>query len=307
MCNYSPAMTHQIHTVLGVLEISGPVDVDKLLPDIKDLKLNFQDNVSLLSKPTVVDIIKPDDSDDRFEYIPAFIQSTDLFFYIWRNSYLRKQVIYRIKQSDDIYYHSKRIVSTSTTLLINQNRSSLKPKTISSTVTNIIVDPRILTRVKSSIPDNVAELLKSGDNGIYYVHIKSKKIPLDVTHLIWTMNSVIPPGYLDQHKQLKSITFNHVFNQPILDNSIPDSVTSLRFGIEFQMDLEFINFPSNLKELYLCASYDRVIKPNILPPTLRIFEIGYKSNVNNDYSFLPSSCHHLILLLPNPVKNYIQI
>jgi len=298
-CIFPTTKPNIINRVHDVHEIDGVVDVDKLPTDIKDLRLNYNDNVSLLSG-----------GHDRFKSIPAFIQSRDLFFFIWRNTYLKKQIIHNIiNPSGEMIEHSKRIQSTSTTLLINEPKSSMgyMKRNIRLATTNIIVDPRILTFVKTSIHNDVAELLNNKSNGIYHVHIKSKKIPLDVNHLIWTMNNTIPSGYLDKYRQLKSISFFNDFNQPILEKSIPDSVTCLRFGYDFQMDLEFLSFPSNLKELYLNETYYKVIKPNVLPRTLQIFQTLYKSNGNNDFSFLPSSCDHLILILPNLKYQHLDL
>ncbi|KAF2069957.1 hypothetical protein CYY_008721 [Polysphondylium violaceum] len=276
----------------SLVNLEMALNIDSLSDDIKDLTLSYYFNKPLLSKIIQQPIINADDAENQ-RFLSPLIPSSDMFFLIWRNKYLKNIVLHQfIHPSNQLVEYSKPVMG-STTILLNEPKS-IWNWSIPSKTTKIVVDPYILTFLTKSIPPKIGKLL----DGKYHVHIKSKAIPHDTTHLIWPLNEIIQPNTLPNG--LISIIFNNDFNVPIIPNSIPDTVLSMRFGINFtSVDLDLVSFPPNLQYLYLSYSYCRPIKPNTLPNTLKLFEIGYGTVKNNDFSFLPPSCDHLSLLVSN--------
>ncbi|KAN0023311.1 hypothetical protein ACTFIU_011481 [Dictyostelium citrinum] len=117
---------------------------------------------------------------------------------------------------------------------------------------------------------------------------------------------------------LKEIQFIGKYNQPILSNSIPNSVTSLvfgdyfnkaiyglpdsivhiQFGKSFNQELTKDWIPNNLKSLELGTNFNKIIKPNVLPITLEKLEFKdhnllsttfFSSNNNNNIDYKQNS------------------
>ncbi|KAF2068640.1 hypothetical protein CYY_010036 [Polysphondylium violaceum] len=284
------------------LETQGPVVAESLpLLDVTDLTLSYEHNKSILSKlieqPQILQPI--DDSNQRFNYSIPLSPNSDLFFFVFRNKYLKNIVLQKLinpSLDGDVIVLGKPVMG-STTILVNE------PKTVwnfsvPGKATKIVVHSPILTSLSKTIPPKIAKLM----DGKYHVHLKTKPIPSDTTHLIWPLNEAIQPGTLPNG--LMSIVFNDSYNQPILANTIPNSVLSIRFGISFKVDLDLVCFPPNLHYLYLSMLYDKKISPSTLPNSLKLLEIG--DTQSDDYSFLPPNCDHLSIII-NPANRYKNI
>jgi len=102
-------------------------------------------------------------------------------------------------------------------------------------------------------------------------------------------NGFIRPGTIDTN--VKSLMLPNVYNQPIIEGSIPNSVTKLTMGKFFSEPTFFI--PSSVKILDLGLKFNSPLTPNLLPSTLEELFLSDSFNQPLTQGILPQS---LVLL-----------
>ncbi|KAF2070660.1 hypothetical protein CYY_008023 [Polysphondylium violaceum] len=273
------------------LSLLGPQKINpSLLPkDTTDLTIPFETNEQFLMLPKEAIEIQDSNNNNRHSFSEPFQEVKDLFLCIWRNTYLRTNIL------DQLLNPSRKLVQDClcylrSTLFISRDYEL--PKKISKYVFKIHLARRSLSSWSSPFKTSILKRLDIK----YHVYEKSKPIPMGTTHIIWPLNETIMPGVLPD--SVYSITFGNDYNQPLLAN-VFDNVFDLHFGKSFTVDIKEIALPPKLKYLTLGELYNHPIQPNTLPPTLKhigFHSLDQDSDLLNSLKHLPPSVDHLLLL-----------
>ncbi|KAF2068517.1 hypothetical protein CYY_010156, partial [Polysphondylium violaceum] len=267
-----------------------------LLPkSVTDLTINYETNEPFLLKPKQETQIQ-DDSNNRFTYSEPLKPDTELFFYIWKNTFIRNNII------DQLLHPSQELVQVCQTTPTNKSKKELfitnsyqlsSKKNAFKGVSKIHLSKSYLSNWSNPFTKSVLKLM----NIKYHVYQKDKAIPSGTTHIIWPLNEPIPAGLLPN--TVYSITFGYSYNQPILPNTLGDNVLELQFGNGFVINIENSTFPPRLRYLTFGSNYRHPIVPNTLPSTLKhiyFMSLTQDSELLNSLKHLPPSVDHLGIL-----------
>ncbi|KAF2068323.1 hypothetical protein CYY_010351, partial [Polysphondylium violaceum] len=263
-----------------------------LLPkELTNLTVLYETNQSFLLKPKQ-EIQNQDDSKNRFTYSKPLKPDTELFFYIWKNTYIRNIII------DQLLHPYQCIVQvcpqrySNTELVILDSKRTPIRRNLTS-VSKIHLTKTSLSTFESPFRKSVLKLMDVK----YHVYQKTKSIPSGTTHIIWPLNEPIPAGLLPD--TILSITFGNNYNQPILPNTLGDNILEIEFGEKFAINIENFVFPPRLRYLTFGINYRYPFVPKTLPSTLkhiyfkRLFQ---ESELFKSLKYLPPSVDHLGIL-----------
>ncbi|KAF2068311.1 hypothetical protein CYY_010363, partial [Polysphondylium violaceum] len=265
-----------------------------LLPkELTNLTVLYEKNRSFLLKPKQ-EIQNRDDSKNRFTYSKPLKPDTELFFYIWKNTYIRNIII------DQLLHPYQSLVqvcpeNSKSDLVIYNSKGTLEVKNLTS-VSKIHLTKVALFKFNTPFTKSVLKLMDVK----YHVYQKTKSIPRGTTHIIWPLNEPIPAGRLP--KTILSITFGNSYNQPILPNTLGDNILEIQFGDKFAINIDNFVFPPRLRYLTFGVKYRHPIVPNSLPSTLKhiyFMKLSQESELFKSLKNLPPSVDHLGILKYN--------
>ncbi|KAF2073734.1 hypothetical protein CYY_004967 [Polysphondylium violaceum] len=158
----------------------------------------------------------------------------------------------------------------------------------------IILSPQCLVN-NGFISQETLNLLNQSKlmNQVYQIYDSvNEPISPSTTILIWRSNRAIPIGFVPFG--VRMIVFDNSFNQVLIKDSIPTSVTEIFFGDGLQQCFSNISLPVSVKYLTL-ARYSRPILPNTLSPNITQLYI----------KICKDKCQESLIHLPKSIK-YLQ-
>lgn len=168
---------------------------------------------------------------------------------------------------------------------------------------------------ENSFPENLTSLVF----GKYYNQVLTKKtLPINLKYLVLgdSFNKKINPN--DLPDTLISLTLGKYFNQYLDVGSLPSSLLYLKIGEKFNKDILEKVLPDKLITLEFdkFSCFQKKIKKNILPNSIKKLVFGNKYNQRIKPNRLPSELKYFILgreylhdlnnVLPNKVK-YLEV
>ncbi|EGC40454.1 hypothetical protein DICPUDRAFT_146675 [Dictyostelium purpureum] len=188
----------------------------------------------------------------------------DSFFSVWRNNYLKDQILYHLKLYRENYckrfitlkeFRDYRYASYIVDLNYGINEIFSKADIPASVETLTISSDIELPLSENIIPDTVRTLKFIN----YNYPVSKKTFPSTIKSLIVSsfFNQYLDPGILPS--SLTHLELGDSYNQPLLPNAIPPTVTTLKFGTEY----------SN-------GSYRQIISPNVIPNSVTFLSIGFE-------------------------------
>lgn len=91
------------------------------------------------------------------------------------------------------------------------------------------------------------------------------------------------------------MTFRVLTNQPLLENIIPASTTTLIFSDNFNQSLKPGDIPSSVTKLELGIKYNQLLVPGCIPSSVKVLVFGHEIQHCFDRGVIPDSVTHLSL------------
>ena len=104
----------------------------------------------------------------------------------------------------------------------------------------------------------------------------------------------IEPNTLPEN--LTTLTFGENFNQGIDPNTLPENLTTLTFGYDFNQGIDPNILPKNLTTLTFGWDFSKNINSEILPPNLKNINFDWKCI---EYGFSSNHFHHTSEMINN--------
>ncbi|KAF2073151.1 hypothetical protein CYY_005540 [Polysphondylium violaceum] len=288
------------------------INID-ILPFVKDVTFDYEPNKGFVLKPRDENEKSNlennnNNKNNNIRLTEPIKPGSDLFFYIWKNRYLRQIISERLISPNDELVQVERPIMGSNTLRIDK-QLALSRVVVSPNISKIVMFTHVLKGLTKTIPKKIFNVLEYQ----YYFYKKDKPIPQGTKYVFWSLNQLIPIGCIPD--SVVSIVFCNSYNQIVLENSIPDSVQHIEFGYNFAQSLEYVYLPPKL--VYLGFERDIAIIPNKLPGTLKqvVFQnlgrLAYNSlhllppsverlgvTIEKDYTHIPLSIKYLKIFHP---------
>lgn len=112
-------------------------------------------------------------------------------------------------------------------------------------------------------------------------------IPINTTHLIYWVDLEIDENVLPE--SLTHITFGSNFNQKINANVLPNSLTYLKFGFAFNQKINANVLPNSLTHLIFGGCFNQKLDKFVFPNSLRYIKFGLFYNQEIVRDVLPDS------------------
>jgi hypothetical protein len=136
-------------------------------------------------------------------------------------------------------------------------------------------------------------------NGLvdFYYHNDKSILESDIIKIINFKNLNI----INNFKNLRELTFDDFYNQPISENMLPNSLQSLTFGNLYNQPISENVLPNSLQSLTFHYSYNKIINANALPNSL--LKICF--DFTNSHYYYPNGTH-TDRLIPLEFKNRVK-
>ncbi|KAN0053167.1 hypothetical protein ACTA71_006691 [Dictyostelium dimigraforme] len=189
-----------------------------------------------------------------------------LFFKIFRNKYLKKQIFYHVRLYNNNYHTREFTIESLNKYPMKEYLRSILIKDYQEQ------DQQLLNTLLNSLPN--IEILESEKD----------------------YNKTLP---LVSASSIRSIKFGEKFDQPLVCYTLPmlsvkESLTSLVLGESFNQPIDFQQLV-NLKTLIFGNFFNQPLKPTQLPKSLTYLEFGHAYNQKIPYGVLPTSLETLKL------------
>ncbi|EGC38100.1 hypothetical protein DICPUDRAFT_149277 [Dictyostelium purpureum] len=201
----------------------------------------------------------------------------ELFFLVFRNMYLRKEIENHLKKFQTVSVKSKKEL-----LEIPNRRYIAKLYYNMNQVIN-----------EGDIPFGVQELVFSGH---FNKEFDKNVIPSSVKSI--NMGYWFNKPLKNLPEELETLILGNEFNQELFEGSIPSSVTSLTFSGKSRYNHQFkvFDIPHKVKDLTLPHNYDKEITPiGIIPQSVRSLHMGYYYDSPLVSGTIPDGVTHLVL------------
>jgi len=273
------------------------IDVSMLPKGLTYLKICYDTNEKLLTKQEPNQQIKSN-LVNNMNFTEPLKQHDDLFFFVWKNSFIRNNVIdHLINPSRSSLMEIA--IRPPTDTVVAKSHSELMKLDLSKTK-KIVFDP--LTFFEWRGYGDLKTWESCGSK--YHFYAKDQPIPNDTTHILWEFNEIIPANLLPE--SCISISFTDYYKQPIPPNVLNENIIEIRFCDSFDLKLNAITFPPKLKYLTLSSTYDQYpLEGSLLPKTLKhltIKDLSSDSPLFKSLKDLPDHIDHLFLLGQRDIK-----
>ena len=112
-----------------------------------------------------------------------------------------------------------------------------------------------------------------------------------MTHLTIKHNNKLKEGEIPN--TITHLTFGYDFNQELKEGDIPKSVTNLTFGYDFNQELKEGDIPNSVTHLTFRNMFNQELKKGDIPNSVTDLTFGY--SFNQELNILPSGLKSLIL------------
>eukprot|EP01133_Synstelium_polycarpum_P011201 gene11201-13060_t len=156
-------------------------------------------------------------------------------------------------------------------LILNGLSNALQAGALPFHITHLILfNPSIPQVVDSVLPESITRLT------IYGNHVfKDKPLPSSITRLLIQSFEQVPCGIASSN--ITHLTFDSVFNQPLLPGSLPSGLLTLEFGMSLPWRFKHEGKEIGTKE-FRFSSFNQQILPGVLPATLTTLILGSSYN-----------------------------
>ncbi|KAK5574850.1 hypothetical protein RB653_010104 [Dictyostelium firmibasis] len=194
------------------------------------------------------------------------MEQDKLFFKIFRNKYLKKQIFYHVRLYNNNYHTQDFTMESLAKYPMKEYLRSIVIKDYQEQ------DQQLMNNLLNSLPN--IEILESEKD----------------------YNKTLPSVSVSS---IRSIKFGEKFDQPIVCYTLPmlsikESLTSLVLGESFNQPIDFQQLV-NLKTLVFGNFFNQALKPTQLPKSLTYLEFGHAYNQKIPYGVLPTSLETLKL------------
>ncbi|EAL61098.1 hypothetical protein DDB_G0292590 [Dictyostelium discoideum AX4] len=204
-----------------------------------------------------------------------------LFFKIWRNKFILKNIIYNLKRIIECEKFTKYKEFTIKSLIDFNERDIIRNVYLGIDKDN---ENECFTNNNNN---------NNNENNYYYLEILDKGvIPYGVVELSINNNKELINGSIPS--TVETLNLMSKFKQEIKVGILPSSISKLKFS-EYNIKISKPSIlPINLKSIDFGLYYNQEIEKNILPNSLEILKLSNDFNKPLDFNNLPINLKHLI-------------